>query len=261
MSQAERDNRKVTRLKEKVATVVRDARVAANDAADARFSSKLNRAHARARDAEKTAAAAGRKFSRHTATVEQNKELRALVNEREDEAQRERERADEIEVHAAHALKMCEGMPDLAPIQRKAPAVIRKMIMHQLARRTPPSAVVPNIVAVLKYAAPSLLQGAHLPNVDFVRKVRREMGRIARTLAASRLARAKRVLNYSGTIPCSIFVIVCALRITPVYYPWRTWLGAVNEPSSRDNAWATPLGQTRFVVDMAFWAARIKPSR
>ena len=172
---------------------MRGARVAAEEAAEARTEAKLHRAQARARVAEKKEAATGRKLSRHTATVEANEELRALVNEREDEAQRERERADEIEVHAAHALKMCEGMPDLAPIQRKAPALIRKMIMHQLARRTPPAAVVPNIVAVLKYAAPSLLQGAHLPNVDFVRKVRREMGRIARTLAASRLARSKRV--------------------------------------------------------------------
>ena len=59
MSYAEREKRKVTRLNEKVTTVVRNARVAANDAADARFSSKPNRAQARARDAEQTAAAAG----------------------------------------------------------------------------------------------------------------------------------------------------------------------------------------------------------
>ena len=193
MSQAERENRKVTRLKEKVATVVRDARVAANDAADARFSSKLNRAQARARDAEQTAAAAGCKLKRHKATVKENEKFRVLLNEREDEAQRERERADELEEHAGAALKMMDGMPDLAPVGRKAPAVIRKMICHMIARRTPPSAVVPNIVAVLKYVAPSLLDGAHLPNVDFVRKVRREMGRTAKTLAASRLARATSV--------------------------------------------------------------------
>ena len=191
--QAERESRKRAKVTAKAVAMVREAHVAANDAADARVASDLNRARARARVAEKTSAENGRKLSRHTATVKENEKFRVLLNEREDEAQRERERADELEEHAGAALKMMDGMPDLAPVGRKAPAVIRKMICHMIARRTPPSAVVPNIVAVLKYVAPSLLDGAHLPNVDFVRKVRREMGRTAKTLAASRLARATNV--------------------------------------------------------------------
>ena len=129
------------------------------------------------------------KLKRHKATVKENEKFRVLLNEREDEAQRERERADELEEHAEAALKLMEDMPDLAPVGRKAPAVIRTMICRMIARRTPASAVVPNIVAVLKYVALSLLAGAYLPNANFVRKVRREMGRTAKTLAASRLAR------------------------------------------------------------------------
>ena len=64
-------------------------------------------------------------------------------------------------------------MPDLAPVGKKAPIVIRKICMHMLAKKTPPSAVIPNVVAVLKYVAPSLLADAHLPEVNFVRTVRK----------------------------------------------------------------------------------------
>ena len=191
--QAERESRKRAKVTAKAKATVRGARVAAEEAAEARgaarAAAKLNRARACARDAEKTAATAGRKISRHKATVKENKKFRVLVDEREDEAQHEHERADALEEHAEAALKLMEDMPDLAPVGRKAPAVIRKMICHMTVRRTPPSAVVPNIVAVLKYVAPLLLAGAHLPTVDFVRKVWREMGRTAKTLAASRLAR------------------------------------------------------------------------
>ena len=39
---------------------------------------------------------------------------------------------------------------------------IRKIAMHMLAKKTPAAAVVPNIVAVLKYIAPHLLENAQL---------------------------------------------------------------------------------------------------
>ena len=62
-------------------------------------------ARARARIAESKAAATGRKLSRHEATVEENRKFRVLLNEREDEAQRERERANELEEHAGGGAK------------------------------------------------------------------------------------------------------------------------------------------------------------
>ena len=57
--------------------------------------------------------------------------------------------------------------------------------MHMLAKKTPPAAVVHNIAPVLKYCRPSLLENAHLPEANFIRSVRREMSRIAKTLAAA----------------------------------------------------------------------------
>ena len=41
---------------------------------------------------------------------------------------------------------------------------------------------------LLEYVAPSLLAEAHLPEANFIRTVRREMGRVAKTLAAKRAA-------------------------------------------------------------------------
>ena len=107
-NQAERESRKRAKVTANAAAIVREAHVVANDAADARVAADLNRARARARNAESKAGAAGRKLSRHEATVEENRKFRVLLNEREDEAQRERERADALEEHAGAALKMMD---------------------------------------------------------------------------------------------------------------------------------------------------------
>ena len=82
--QTERESRKRAKVTANAAAIVREAHVAANDAADARVAADLNRARARARVAEKTAAETGRKLSRHKATVKENEKFRVLLNERED---------------------------------------------------------------------------------------------------------------------------------------------------------------------------------
>ena len=46
---------------------------------------------------------------------------------------------------------------------------------------------------LLEYVAPSLLAEAHLPEANFIRTVRREMGRVAKTLAAKRAAGHERL--------------------------------------------------------------------
>ena len=76
---------------------------------------------------------------------------------------------------------------------RPVPPPTRKAAMHMMSYMTPPSGVVPNIIAVLLYFAPFLLSDIHLPTISCVRSIREEMLFISQTLSANKIGFAKRV--------------------------------------------------------------------
>ena len=130
------------------------------------------------------------KLRKANAVIDDDARLRKEYADTQNELEIAREQLESL---TSTALNAVSATPSLAPIGRCAPIVIRKMAMHMLAKKTPPAAVVPNIVAVLKYMAPEKLKGAHLPGTNFVRVVRREMLRVAKTLAADSTARLEKI--------------------------------------------------------------------
>ena len=175
MSQAERASAKIAKIKGKAKAEVREVHATAHAteqaAADAASEAKVNRARARARASEEESAARGRKLAAAKRALEAQGRLKNDLAAAQNEAEELREQVDELLEQVGRAV--ADGVPDLASVGRRANPVIRKMAMH-------------SIVSVLKYCRPSLLENAHLPEANFIRTVRREMSRIAKTLAASR---------------------------------------------------------------------------
>ena len=99
-------------------------------------------------------------------------------DERIRELEHELELEREAGVEGARALEKVAQIPDLGVSKergRPVPTATRKVCLHMLANLTPPSGVVPNIVALLTYYVPFLLNGIHLPTKQCVRTIRKEM--------------------------------------------------------------------------------------
>jgi len=100
-------------------------------------------------------------------------------------------------LRAEHAKLVARQAPDLGGGRKQgrfaaAPYQLRALIWGQLARRTPPTAVGPNVVDAIRLLAP----GAPVrePHAEQVRKMRVEMGLAGQAMAASQFASSKRVL-------------------------------------------------------------------
>ena len=125
------------------------------------------------------------KLRKANAVIDDDARLRKEYADTQNELEIALEQLAEVEKTTLAAVS---ATPSLKAVGRCAPIVIRKMAMHMLAKKTPPGAVVPNIVAVLKYLAPEKLEGAHLPGTNFIRNVRKEMLRVAKVCAAKQAA-------------------------------------------------------------------------
>jgi hypothetical protein len=184
VSKVERESAKRAKIKGKARAEMREAHVTARDAAKAESAAALSRARERARTAESESTARGRKLAAAGRALDASDRLKDDLAAAQNESEELREQVDELLEQVGRAVT--DGVPDLASVGKRANPVIRKIAMHMLAKKTPPAAVVHNIAPVLKYCRPSLLENAHLPEANFIRTVRREMSRIAKTLAASR---------------------------------------------------------------------------
>jgi len=147
---------------------------------------------ARARAAEKRQSSAATLAKKR---LERKREAEARVSGLEVEKD---ELAEELgALQAEHAKLVARQGPDLGGGRKRGrfdagPWQMRALIWGQLARRTPPTAVGPNVVDAIRLLAP----GAPVrePHAEQVRKMRVEMGLAGQALAASQFASSKRVL-------------------------------------------------------------------
>jgi len=156
------------------------------------YDGRLARARCSLRDAKTRADANERAASRLPAALSNVRSLAARVRELETQLDEQTE-ANEA---GAAAIAMLGQIPPLGLSKergRPVPPPTRKVAMHMLAYMTPPSAVVPNIIAVLHYYTPFLLPGIHLPKISCIRTIREEMLFVAQTLSANKIGFAKRV--------------------------------------------------------------------
>ena len=156
------------------------------------YDEKLAAARTTARDATARAEANERAVS----NLASCRRVLSTRDERIRELEHELELEREAGVEGARALEKVAQIPDLGVSKergRPVPTATRKVCLHMLANLTPPSGVVPNIVALLTYYVPFLLNGIHLPTKQCVRTIRKEMLFISQALAANKIGFAKRV--------------------------------------------------------------------
>ena len=155
------------------------------------YDEKLAAARTTARDATARAEANERAVS----NLASCRRVLSTRDERIRELEHELELEREAGVEGARALEKVAQIPDLGVSKergRPVPTATRKVCLHMLANLTPPSGVVPNIVALLTYYVPFLLNGIHLPTKSCVRTIRKEMLFISQALAANKIGFAKR---------------------------------------------------------------------
>ena len=141
------------------------------------------RAFSRARAAEREAGKSEGRLERAQAAEAQAQELSAENEEQREELQKLRARA-------------ASQPPDLS-VSRvrgrfgKLPWQTRVLVWGELARRTPPSSVGPNLVDAARVLAPGMRM--RVPSLDQVRRMRCEMTLAGEALAAFQLAGCKRM--------------------------------------------------------------------
>ena len=166
------------------------------------YDDKLARARCSLRDAKTRADANERAASRLPAALSNVRSLAARVSELETQLD---EQTEANEAGAAAIAKLGQ-IPPLGLSKergRPVPPPTRKVCMHMMAFMTPPSAVVPNIIAVLHYFVPFLLAGMHLPKISCIRTMREEMLFISQSLSANKIGfaqRAKQLCHDGGDI-------------------------------------------------------------
>ena len=163
---------------------------------------KLASARSMLRDAKTRANANEQAAARLPAALHKNCSLAARVRELETLLD---EQTEANEAGAAAIAKLGQ-IPPLGLSKergRPVPPPTRKVCMHMMAFMTPPSAVVPNIIAVLHYFVPFLLAGMHLPKISCIRTMREEMLFISQSLSANKIGfaqRAKQLCHDGGDI-------------------------------------------------------------